>query len=82
MFAATGGDDYALLVALGSDVDPLRLSLPPGTTIARIGSLSADGPLLSLVSSGIPVPLPRQLGFEHSGHEHRGNPPSPMVDRI
>lgn len=82
MFAATGGDDYALLVALGPDVDPLRLSLPKGTTIVRVGRLSADGPPLSLVSGGIPVPLPGQLGFEHSGHEHRRNPPSPMADRI
>jgi thiamine-monophosphate kinase len=76
LFAASGGDDYALLAALAPDLDPLRLSLPRGTTIARIGTLAADGPLLSLVSGGSPVPLPERLG-----HEHRGNPTAPMADR-
>ena len=65
LFAATGGDDYALLAALDPDTDPLGLPLPSGTTIARIGTLSADGPTLSLVSGGSPVPLPKRLGFEH-----------------
>jgi thiamine-monophosphate kinase len=65
LFAATGGDDYALLAALDPEVDPLRLPLPRKTTIARIGTLEADGPLLSLVSGGRPVPLPKRLGFEH-----------------
>jgi len=65
LFAATGGDDYALLAALSPETDPLRLSLPSRTTIARIGTLAADGPLLSLVSGGGPVPLPKRLGFEH-----------------
>jgi len=65
LFAATGGDDYALLAALDAKFDPLRLPLPSRTTIARIGTLAADGPLLSLVSGGKPVPLPKRLGFEH-----------------
>ena len=65
LFAATGGDDYALLAALDPGTDPLRLSLPSRTTIARIGTLVADGPLLSIVSGGNPVPLPKRLGFEH-----------------
>lgn len=76
LFAATGGDDYALLVAMPPEADPLRLSLPRGTTIARIGTLAAEGSLLSLSSGGSPVPLP-----EHLGHEHRGNSPAPMGDR-
>ena len=38
LFAATGGDDYALLAALPPDVDPSTLSLPEGTTIERIGT--------------------------------------------
>jgi thiamine-monophosphate kinase len=76
MFAATGGDDYALLAALDPEADPLRLSLPNRTTIVRIGTLSAEGPLLSLVSDGSPVPLPERLG-----HEHRSTPASPVVDR-
>jgi thiamine-monophosphate kinase len=81
LFAAAGGDDYALLVALAAEEDPLRLSLPQGTTIARVGSLAAGRPLLSLVSGGRPVPLPERLGFEHQGHQHRGDPSSPMADR-
>jgi thiamine-monophosphate kinase len=76
LFAASGGDDYALLAALAPDFDPLRVSLPRGTTIARIGTLAADGLLLCLVSGGSPVPLPERLG-----HEHRGNPTAPMADR-
>jgi thiamine-monophosphate kinase len=81
LFAATGGDDYALLVALAPDEDPLRLSLPQGTTIARVGSLAAEGVLLSLVSGGRSVPLPERLGFEHQGHQHRGDSSSPMAHR-
>ncbi len=65
LFASTGGDDYALLAALPPDTDPLRLPLPSKTTIARIGTLEAGGPFLSLVSDGSPVPLPKRLGFEH-----------------
>lgn len=80
MFAATGGDDYALLAALPPKVDPLRLSLPDRTTIARIGKVVA-GKGLSLLGGGQTVPLPERLGFEHSGHEHRGNPHAPVADR-
>ena len=40
LFAATGGDDYALLAALPADFDPLGLPLPPGTILARIGELA------------------------------------------
>lgn len=76
LFAATGGDDYALLAALPPEIDPLRLSLPHGTTIARIGTLVAEGSLLSLSSGGRPVELPEQLG-----HEHRSNSSAPMGDR-
>ena len=65
LFAAAGGDDYALLAALPAEVDPLGLPLPRRTTIARIGTLAAEGPLLSVVSGGRPVPLPARLGFEH-----------------
>jgi thiamine-monophosphate kinase len=81
LFAATGGDDYALLLALASEFDPLRLSLPRGTTIVRIGSLSAEGHLLTLSSGGKPVPLPERLGFEHQGYQSSGDPSSPMADR-
>lgn len=77
LFAATGGDDYALLAALPPDADPLSLSLPERTTIARIGGVDAQGDVLSLVSKGRSVPLPEQLG-----HEHRGHPASSMADRL
>jgi len=76
-------DDMSIVVlaALPAGADEPGLSLPSGTTIARIGTLSADGPLLSLASSGKPVELPERLGFEHLGTEHRHNPSSPMADR-
>lgn len=65
LFAATGGDDYALLAALPADADPLSLCLPEGTTMTRIGTL-VPGRTLSLADSEGPVSLP-----EHLGHEHR-----------
>jgi thiamine-monophosphate kinase len=74
MFAATAGDDYALLAALPADFS--TLCLPPGTKITRIGSLAAGAGSLLLVSGGKPVALPETLG-----HEHRGNSASPMADR-
>ena len=77
LFAATGGDDYALLLTLPAALDPLSLSLPRRTTISRIGRVDARGKRLSLVSNGKAVPLPERLG-----HEHRGNSTSPMADRI
>ena len=81
LFAATGGDDYALLAALPPEFDPATLSLPLGTRITCIGTLSAGGAPLSLTSGGAPVELPERLGFEHQGHEHRGISASPMADR-
>jgi thiamine-monophosphate kinase len=62
--AATGGDDYALLVALPGDFDPLGLSLPPGTILARIGEL-VGGKGLKLLDTAGEVPLPERLGYEH-----------------
>ena len=81
LFAATGGDDYALLAALSPEVDPSTLSLPEGTTIERIGSLEAGQPGVRLSNEGHPVPLPERLGFEHSHDQHRGLPVPPMGDR-
>ena len=82
LFAATGGDDYALLAAFPADFDPvLRLPLPSGPTVACIGSLAAAGSPLSLVSGGRPVPLPERLGFEHAGHHNRDDDASPLGDR-
>ena len=77
LFAATGGDDYALLAALPAELDPLSLSLPSGPTLVCIGTLAADqGRPLSLTRGGRPVPLPERLG-----HEHRSDIHAPMADR-
>lgn len=64
LFAATGGDDYALLAALPAAIDPLSLSLPQPTTIAAIGTLT-DAPGIALSHDGRPVALPAALGYEH-----------------
>jgi thiamine-monophosphate kinase len=81
LFAATGGDDYALLCALPPGLDPSTLSLPEGTTIARIGTLEPGPPLVRLVSAGKPVALPERLGFEHSYDQLRRLPRPPVADR-
>jgi thiamine-monophosphate kinase len=73
LFAATGGDDYALLAALSPEVDALGLSLPSGTTITRVGTFVDGGATLALTSGGQDIPLPESLG-----HEHRSNFASPM----
>lgn len=68
LFAATGGDDYALLAALPPDVDPLEtLSSPDAPILACIGTLTGTG-TLTLADRDGPVPLP-----EHLGHEHRSS---------
>jgi thiamine-monophosphate kinase len=81
LFAATGGDDYALLAALAPNFDAATLSLPRGTTIARIGSLEAGALSLTVTSRGHAVQLPENLGFEHQSIDLRGPSASPMADR-
>jgi thiamine-monophosphate kinase len=76
LWAASAGDDYALLAALPPEVDAATLSLPEGTTIARIGALVRGKPQLRLTSNGHPVELPETLG-----HEHRGTSAPTMADR-
>ena len=76
LFAATGGDDYALLAALPAGLDPLSLSLPSRTRITAIGTLAAGSGPLRLVSGEEAVDLPETLG-----HEHRGNSAPPVGDR-
>ena len=66
LFAATGGDDYALLVACPETVDPFTLPLPSGTNVTAIGRL-AEGAGLSLCHGDRPVPIPERLGHEHRG---------------
>jgi thiamine-monophosphate kinase len=76
LFAATGGDDYALLGAFAPDFDLSTLNLPKGTKITAIGSLETGEPKIRLTSNGEPVQLPETLG-----HEHRGLSTAPMADR-
>ena len=75
LFAATGGDDYALLVALPAECDPLILPLPSGTTITHIGAITAGSPEVRLFDGVDPIMLPETLGYEH-----RGRDASPMAD--
>lgn len=65
LFAATGGDDYALLAALPATLDPSTLCLPPKTTVTRIGRILRGHPEIRIVSYGQPVVLPERLGHEH-----------------
>ena len=81
LFAAAGGDDYALLAALPDELDAATLSLPQGTRISRIGQITAGEAALSLSWNGEPVELPERLGFEHKSNEPRGISAAPMADR-
>jgi thiamine-monophosphate kinase len=64
LFAATGGDDYALLAALPPDLDPISLSLPQAPTLTCIGRLVPERGLQLSDRDG-DVPLPETLGYEH-----------------
>ena len=66
LFAATGGDDYALLAALPPDLEPVSLSLPEAPTLTCIGRLVV-GSGLKLHDRDGDVPLPEKLGYEHRG---------------
>ncbi|MEO7563819.1 MAG: thiamine-phosphate kinase, partial [Sphingomicrobium sp.] len=65
LFAASGGDDYALLAALPQGIDPAALDLPSGTPIACVGTLEHGPGALTLSNHGQAVALPRRLGHEH-----------------
>ena len=75
LFAATGGDDYALLAALPANIDPVRLSLPDAPTLTCLGRLVA-GSGLKLHDRHGDVPLPEKLGYEHRTST------SPVDDRL
>lgn len=64
LFAATGGDDYALLAALPANLDALSLSLPETPRLTCIGRLVAGSGLSATDRNGA-VPLPESLGYEH-----------------
>ncbi len=76
LFAATGGDDYALLAALPPRIDPSTLNLPEATTMACIGSLQPGPAALKLSVRGEAVATPETLG-----HEHHGQSAAPVADR-
>lgn len=71
LFAATGGDDYALLAALPADIDPATLCLPALTTISRVGAIASGEPQILLTWHEEPIELPERLGFEHQGNHHQ-----------
>lgn len=75
LFAATGGDDYALLAALPADLDVVSLSLPQAPTLTCVGRLVA-GSGLKLHDRHGDVPLPESLGYEHRVSS------SPVDDRL
>jgi len=81
LFAATGGDDYALLAALPADLEPETLCLPKRTRISRIGALVDGEAKLCLTHAGKPIGLPEKLGFEHLGDDDRGVSAAPVADR-
>lgn len=56
--AATAGDDYELLFAAAAGFAPCV----PATAVGRF----SPGEGLTLHRSGIPVPLPQKLGFQHA----------------
>ena len=62
--AASGGDDYSLLLASAAAEQDLRNCLPKGARLRAIGRLAA-GSGVSLTCRGAPVPLPETLGYEH-----------------
>ncbi|WP_338501823.1 thiamine-phosphate kinase [Sphingomonas kaistensis] len=64
LFAATGGDDYALLAALPPSFDPLTILKGTSVNIACVGELTGDG-AFALADDFGPVPLPERLGYEH-----------------
>ena len=55
LFAATGGDDYALLAALPDDVDPRTIGLPDGSAVSAVGTLEAGGRGLRVMRSGTEI---------------------------
>lgn len=75
LFAATGGDDYALLAALPPEIEPVSLCLPQAPKLTCIGRL-VPGSGLRLTDRDGDVPLPESLGYEHR------TSPSPMGGRL
>lgn len=74
LFAATGGDDYALLATLPAPLDPSTLCLPQSASMTMIGRISRGPPNIRLTANGRPLELPERLG-----HEHRPTDAPPAV---
>lgn len=81
MFAATGGDDYALLAALPAALDPATLSLPSGTRMTAVGTIAPGDGSIAVTWRGVPIELPERLGFEHQGNRDPNRAGAPMADR-
>ena len=65
LFAATGGDDYALLLTAHPEKEQsVTTCLPPGTIMTAIGRVEA-GSGIRLSDANGPVELPERLGHEH-----------------
>jgi thiamine-monophosphate kinase len=64
LFAATGGDDYALLAALPPACDALTILKESSVIIACVGELTRGGAFVLVDDLG-PVPPPERLGYEH-----------------
>ena len=65
LFAATGGDDYALLAVLPASLDPSTLCLPQSASMTMIGRIARGPPDIRLIANGRPLELPERLGHEH-----------------
>jgi thiamine-monophosphate kinase len=65
LFAASAGDDYALLGAFAESFDPRSQPVPRGTLLTRVGTLRPGPPAIAATMAGELVDLPARLGFEH-----------------
>ena len=82
LFAATGGDDYALLAALPPELDPATLSLPDGTTISRIGRARRRRAVhLAHSAAASPSSCRRDWVLSTRAISDRGLSAPPMADR-
>lgn len=68
LFAASAGDDYALLAAFPGSFDPTKAGLSPATLVNRIGELRQGPPAIAATMDRVLVDLPATLGFEHGAH--------------
>ena len=65
LFAATGGDDYALLAALPADDRPVKPFFTNRHDNRRRSGTLAEAAGIRLADAAGPVELPETLGYEH-----------------